>query len=508
MSLNRKDFTAGKGLLLLLAWFATIVSGCTATQPPYLQNNQANAPETQDQSTQTTITEGRSAVEFYRDEALADDEALRLSDEFVQYPVDPVERLLPVFELGDPFLGNGPIRPGIKTPFGQMLQPSLLVYGAFRSAFQSFESDGNNAIEWANRLDLNVNLNLSGTERLVVSMRPLDSETGRYTGYNFHPKKDDGGEEGFNARLTRLYFEGEIGEIFPGLDPTDSGTYDVSFSVGRQDLIAQDGILVNDIIDMVGITRNSLIFDGVSNLRATGVYGWNHISRGNNSVGRNTVGYSAQLFGLLLEADTALDNTLALDVFYVDDNLASNAWYIGAAATQRLGKLNTTFRVNASIPDHDDLPAVGGGVLLLSQLSSTLPSSDNVVYLNTFWNIDQFTSAARRPDQGNPLANLGILYGPVGMGRYGEPLGQPIQDTVGTALGYQMFFDGIDSQLILELGARTSTKSGRNEGVLGFGARYQKAIGKHHILRLDSFVAGEEGVGVSYGLRTEWVIKF
>ena len=70
------------------------------------------------------------------------------------------------------------------------------------------------------------------------------------------------------------------------------------------------------------------------------------------------------------------------------------------------------------------------------------------------------------------------------------------------------FFDGIDSQLILELGARTRTKSSRNEGVLGFGARYQRAIGKHHILRLGSFVAGEEGVGISYGLRTEWMIKF
>jgi len=72
----------------------------------------------------------------------------------------------------------------LKTPFGQMLQPSLLVYGSFRSAFQSFESGGENTIEWANRLDLNFNLNLSGTERLVLSMRSLDSKTGSYTGYS------------------------------------------------------------------------------------------------------------------------------------------------------------------------------------------------------------------------------------------------------------------------------------------------------------------------------------
>jgi len=94
------------------------------------------------------------------------------------------------------------------------------------------------------------------------------------------------------------------------------------------------------------------------------------------------------------------------------------------------------------------------------------------------------------------------------MGRYGVPLGQPIDDTIGTAIGYQMFLDGIDSQLILELGARTSTKSARDEGVLGFGARYQRAIGEHHVLRLDSSVAGRESDGLSYGLRMEWMIKF
>jgi hypothetical protein len=57
--------------------------------------------------------------------------------------------------------------------------------------------------------------------------------------------------------------------------------------------------------------------------------------------------------------------------------------------------------------------------------------------------------------------------------------------------------------VILELGARTSTSSGTDEAVLGIGARYQRAIGKHHVLRLDSFVAGQEGEDLSYGFRTE-----
>ena len=488
--------------------FAIFVSSRALAQGHQPQSNQSNVPKAQNHATETTVPEGRNAVDFYRDQAVTDDDPWRLPDEVVQYPVDPVERLRPILEFGSPFLGNGPIQPGIKTPTGQMLQPWFLLFGTFRSAFQSFESGDERTTEWSNRLDLHGNVNLSGTERLLFSMRPVDRETGDYTGYNFEPNEDEGWQQDFNARLTQLFFEGDVGEIFPGLDPTDSGTFDVGFSIGRQPVLLQDGLLLNDIIDMVGITRNSLVFDGVPNLRMTGVYGWNHINRGNNDLADNNNDHAAHLLGLFSEADTAWDNTVNLDFIYVNDDRDGNAWYAGAASTQRFGWLNTTFRVTGSIPEGDETPTVGRGALLLSQLSSTLSGSDSIAYFNTFWNIGRFTSAARSPDQGGPLANLGILYGPVGMGRYGVPLGQPIDDTIGTAIGYQMFLNGIDSQIILELGARTSTKSERDEGVLGIGARYQRAIDKRHVLRLDAFVAGEEGDGLSHGLRIEWMIKF
>ncbi|ESS71316.1 hypothetical protein MGMO_108c00020 [Methyloglobulus morosus KoM1] len=473
------------------------------------ESTTASTANIENHAEKTAIPEGRAAVNFYHDKSISadDKEKLRLPSKAVPYPVAPVERPRPLLEIGDPFLGNGPIRPGIKSPTGEMLQPWFLLYGTFRSAFQNFDNGNRNTVEWVNRLDLNGNLNFSGTERLLFSMRPLDSQSGRYTGYNsIH--NNDGWQEDFNANLTKLYFEGDIGEIFPGLDPTDSHTYDIGFSIGRQRLQLQDGILANDIVDMVGITRNSLAFDGLSNLRITGLYGWNNINRGNNTLTNNNHEHSANLFGLEAEADTALNNTLSLDLLYVNDNQDKNAWYVGAASTQRFGWLNSTFRVNASIPEGKGSPTVGGGVLLLSQLSTTLPGSDNLVYFNTFWDIGRFTSAARSPDQGGPLANLGILYGPVGMGRYGVPLGKAINNTVGTAIGYQMFLDGIDSQLIFEIGGRTSTQRDKDESAIGFGARYQHTLGTHHVLRLDSFVADQESTGVNYGVRTEWMFTF
>lgn len=454
------------------------------------------------------VKEGHSAVDFYTVPESANWDSSRLSATLVPYPAATAERLPTLFELGDPFLGQGPIRPGVKTPFGQMLQPSFLLFGSMRTALQTFRKDGEETSEWANRLDLNGNLHLSGTERILISLRPLDSERGDYTGYDFEPDSSDGWREDFNARVTKLFFEGDLGEIFPGLDPSDSHTYDIGFSVGRQRLMVQDGILMNDIIDSVGLTRNSLVFDGVSNLRITGIYGANHVTRGNNDPLFHEPTDSANVFGILTEADTALNNTVALDFIGVRDEHNRSAWYAGASSTQRFGTLNTTFRVNASIPDGQASPNVGRGVLLVSQLSRTLFHTDNVLYFNTFLDIGNFTSVARSPDQGTPIASLGVLYGPVGMGRYGVPLGLPIEDTIGTALGYQMFLDGISSQLILELGARTSTQSERDEGQIGFGARYQKSIGDRHVLRLDSFVAGQEEEGFFYGLRTEWMVKF
>ncbi len=491
-----------KIFILLTTMCLVLISGSASAQSSLQQSKHSQPKE-------TPITQGRNAVEFYQHTVESND-ALRLSDEFSQYPVDPVERLKPILELGDPFLGKGLIRPGIKSPTGQMLQPWFLLFGSFRSALQSFDNGDKNTSEWANRLDLYGNINLSGTERVLFSMRPLDRETGNYSGYNFSPDNDDRGwREDINGRLTQLFFEGEIGEIFPKLDPTDSGTLDLGFSIGRQPLLIQDGALINDTFDLVGITRNSLVFNGISNLRVTGVYGWNHINKGNNDLTDDPSNdNSAQLFGLFSEADTAWNNTVSLDLIYVEDD-DQDAWFVGASSTQRFGMLNSTFRINASIPLQEDTPETSGGVLLLSELSITPHGTDNIAYFNTFWNIDQFTSAARGRDQGNPVANLGILYSPVGMGRYSVPLGQTIDQTVGAALGYQMFLNNsIDSQLTLELGARKSTKSEKAEGALGFGARYQRSIGTHHVLRLDSFVSGREGADISYGFRTEWLIKF
>lgn len=419
---------------------------------------------------------------------------------------DVPDRPAPLIELGDPFLSTGPIGKGFVIPTGAHWNPSLQVFGQYRSALQTFNNGDETFSEWVNRLDLFGNLQLSGTERILVGFRPLD-EDGEFSGYFFEPDNANqhGWDDAANAEITHLFFEGDFGEIFPGLDPRDRAQLDIGFSIGRQPLLYQEGLLIDDRIDAIGITKNNILPQGLSNLQVTLLYGWNEVNRGDNIEDDN-----AHLFGLFTEMDTK-GSTFNFDAVYVydDDERRDNtdALYFAGSAVQRIGKINTAFRALASIPLNEESPAVGQGELLFAELSYTPAHSEDVLYLNGFWGIDEFTSAARGPDAGGPLGRTGLLFAAVGLGRYGAPLGNSAQDAVGAALGYQHFFHEKRSQIVLEAGFRSDTDDS-DQSAVAVATRFQTAIGQNNILRLDAFITGQEDNGPASGARVEWLIKF
>lgn len=101
------------------------------------------------------------------------------------------ERPPPLIEWGDKLLGSGNLQHGFTLPTGANWSPSLWVYGDYRSALQTFNPGNAPTIsEWANRLDLYANLQLTGTERVLLGFRPIDQvQDGvpRYSGYSFEP---------------------------------------------------------------------------------------------------------------------------------------------------------------------------------------------------------------------------------------------------------------------------------------------------------------------------------
>ena len=426
----------------------------------------------------------------------------RLSDQPI--PLDKtLERPAPLLELGDPFLGPGNLQKGFVLPGGAVWQPSLVLFGDYRTAVQTFSDGRERSSELANRLDLYANLQLTGTERVLLGLRPLD-RSGKYFGYQFD--SGAGFKNRLNGNLARLFFEGDFGEIFPNLDLYDRQSLDYGFSVGRQPLRLQDGLLLNDTIDSIGLVRNSLHTSWTSGWRLNFIYGWSNVHRNDNHIDD-----SAQLLALSTSADFHW-STMDLDFVYVPAGGKTGAGlYAGLGATQRINlfnhSFNTTFRLLGSRALNRPTAQTSDGVLLFSQIALTPKDTLDWVYLDVFWAIDKFSSAARGLEEGGPLGRTGLLFSAVGLGRYGSALGSQAEHSAGLALGYQMFFDAFRRQVVLEIGARKDTKR-TNQDAAALGVRLQQAIWRHLLLQFDSFVAGGRHQGIGYGGRTELVVKF
>ncbi len=424
----------------------------------------------------------------------------RLSNEALPLQVDDVPtRPHPIFELGDPFLGTGPIRPGITMPTGAVLQPSLLVYGTSRLAASAVDLGNSTTSEIAASVELFANLQLSGTERILVGIRPLD-QGGRFTSYIFEPTALEGWQNELNARITTLFFEGDLGEIFPGLDPEDTASFDYGIAVGRQPLTLQEGLLLDDRIDAFGVTRNTLRPSGFSNLRLSGLFAWDEIHRDDGS--EDT---SSKIFGLLAEGDRK-DSTLSLDLLYLHDSGDfTDAAFVGLGAVQRIGHWNTAFHTVGSFPFHGETTETGRGGVLLGEFSRNVAGSEDLIYLNGYYGLEDFSSASRAPELGGPLGRVGILFEAIGVGRYPSAVSNEPDDSVGGALGYQWFSDNQRSQVIFELGGREDTRS--EKGELAFATRFSRAFGKHIVFRMDAFVSTRENDSPRTGVRTELVMK-
>ncbi len=445
----------------------------------------------------------------------------RFSDEPIPL-ADIPKRPPPLLELGEPFLGTGTLSQGIKLPTGAVWQPAFLAFGTFRSAAQGIDNGvaATQFIEAASRFDLFGNLYLTQTERVLIGFRPLD-EDGRFTRFTLSsdPELPDSladFQEELNFAIRTLFFEGDLGELFPSLDWNDSGGLDIGLSVGRQPLSFQDGLLINeDAIDAVGLTRANMKVGGLVNMRVTGLFAWGDINR--PAVGGHAGDKSAWLVGLFTETDSR-KRTVEFDALYVSaDDTTGDGIYLGLGSTQRIGSYNHTFRALASFPVGDETVANSQGVLLHNQLSWTPHHTLNLIYINTFVGINEFRSAARGPSAGGPLGRTGILFAAVGLGSYGAALGNGADNAVGGSVGYQMFFANTRKQLLLEAGGRYTYDEdtvGPRDAIAA-GARFQMAFGRRGVIVLDGFGSydidsvdlGGDSSELSFGGRFEVVIK-
>ena len=202
--------------------------------------------------------------------------------------------------------------------------------------------------------------------------------------------------------------------------------------------------------------------------------------------------------------------TIDLDLVYLEAGKdTGDAFFAGLRGVQRIGPFNTTLTLNISLPIERETPQTSRGTLLFNEISWTPPHTRDLLYLNAFWGIGEFSSAIRGPETGGPLGRTGILFAAVGLGQYGAALGNRADNAVGGSLGYQTFFNRTRQQLIVELGGRKNTNDQEaTRDAFAAGLRYQHAIGRHFIARVDAFGAVREGRDPAYGARLEWLTKF
>lgn len=411
-----------------------------------------------------------------------------------------------LFEAGNGFLDTGKLHEGFEVPLiGAVWQPRLWVYLINRTAFQTFDAGTpgvRRETELANRLDIFANLQLTGTEKILLGLRPLDNNRpNRFSRYTFSGASKGYNDE-LNVGLETLFFEGDLGSLFPVFDKGGFLPLDFGFTVGRQPLVFQEGILINDTVDAVGFVRNNIRFPGTSNVRISGMWGWNRLDRNDRP------GKDEDMFGLFIAADTHV-STYNLDVIYVNDGKGrSDGLYIGASAIQRLsalGGISTAFRINSSFALEDEIPGnvVGNGTLITAEISKTVKGSDDIVYFNPFLGIGNYTQAGREAIVGGPLANTGILFASPSLSTFLAEI-NPFtgDDVVGAAVGYQAFWDHKRRNLILEVAGRHDL-GGKGFDTLGLGFQLQQALGRRVQLTFESFYAFNEGRNDGAGARAE-----
>lgn len=493
----------------------------------------------------------------------------RITDHYVPLQLDGFPRRpKPLIELGPPFLGTGRIGRGFTIPGGAVWTPSFLTFGVLRSGVGVLDDGSGQRSQWANRLDLFANLALTGTERVVFGLRPTHQGrrlgpgqpfgTLRFTGYTSASSGTGGFSNQLNFdwnTLTHLFFEGDLGELFPNLDADDRRGLDVGLSVGRQPIRFQEGLLIDDFADAVGVTRNNLRAGGAVNLRFTGLYGWGGVNRHYPLLASPAPGYAplndvdagARLVGGFTEIDWR-SATTAFDVLYVRGGALGPALgdpvgdglYAGVGVVGRPGSgaFNTSVRFVASMPLGGAPPAAAAGIadpasrgaLVFSELSWTPHRGKDFFYATGFYAHGAYRPAALDVLVPGPLARAGILFEGSGLGDVpgvgAGALSPAARDVAGGAFGHQKFLAGTRQQLLFEGAARYSTSGCaavsavcEPHAVAG-GVRYQAAVGRRGVLVLDAFVARETLRGVStfagaggstrrrVGGRAEFVVKF
>jgi hypothetical protein len=435
-------------------------------------------------------------------------------------PRPPIEWGYPLYQPGD--IGAGINLFGEKNP----ARPQLLMFGDLRFGTAYNDNGAIDTAQAAVRLNLNLDLRLTATERIHYFVRPFDRvRTARVTRVEFGGKQRDlfGDHEILlDAEPEALFFEGDLGQIWAGLI-REYNLHDIPITFGLTPLFFQNGIWMEDAVlgGAIAIPAlNSSTLD-ISNMDIT------FFGAGNNVTTRALVepngGFNdqqAKIVGTAIFIE-AREFYIEAGYGYTHDSRVGrfgdfSYHNLTAAITKRwFGKVSNSLRVIANLgqdPGRGFRQTADGWIVLIENSLITHLPSTLIPYANFFVGHDRPQSLARDFGAGGILKNTGINFETDGLTGFPR-LDDTAQNMAGGAIGIQYLF-ALNQQVVFELAGETPLGDDVEPGRLArgdqiaFGARYQRPLNKSWILRTDAIYGSREGAEDLAGVRAELRLKF
>lgn len=416
----------------------------------------------------------------------------------------------PWIEWGRIFYGDG-ITPRGRNWFGDtnLVRPKFYLYGDLRSGIAAGRNAGGRTDNWANRLNLDADLQITDTERFHAFVGPLD-DGGAFTRW-----ERVAGDFRFRNEVdftpVTAFFEGDLGSMLGGA-MGESSPFELPFTVGLVPLLFQNGIWMEDAVTGAAFSlpaRHSRLLNW-SNYDATFFAIFDQL----NSLAFGADENAAQAFGTAWFIE-AYGGYIESGYAYVRDrnNSARSYHNITTSFTRRyFDRISNSVRiiVNAG-QDLDEADRTADGALLLVENSWITAQSLTVVpYANFFYGWDRPQSVARAGVSGGILRNTGINFDTDGLNGFAT-LDPTANDTAGGSLGIDLIGDDLDRQLLLEVSYVTPHGDGNPlvpDDQFAVGSRYQFPISHRTLLRFDVMHGWRRGLDDVYGTRMEYRWKF
>ncbi|GAA5511017.1 hypothetical protein [Novipirellula caenicola] len=416
----------------------------------------------------------------------------------------------PLVQWGRQWYGDGITPKGIDC-FGptNLVRPEFYIYGDYRTGIAAGRNAAGRTDNLASRLNLDLDLQLTDTDRLHAFVGPLDNNN-QFTRWE---KVGDDIKYRSEFDLTPVtgFYEGDLG-VLMGASQSRTSPFELPFTIGLVPLLFQNGIWMEDAVTGAAFalpSGHSRLLNW-SNFDATFFAIVDQI----NSAAFGSDEHAAQAFGTAWFIE-AYGGYIETGYAYVRDRNQSERSYhnITASFTRRyFDRISNSVRVivNAGQDLAKDDRTADGALLLVENSWITANPLTFVPYANFFYGWDRPQSVARAAGSGGILRNTGINFESDGLNGFAT-LDPTAADTAGGAVGVDLIADDLGHQWLLELAYVTPHGNG-NPAVpadqFAAGTRYQMPLTNATLLRFDVMYGWRGELPDVYGTRMEYRWKF